>query len=180
MTQPLILDPNHTALLIMDYQNRVVGSVIQDPPGVTQRAASVLKAARGANIPIIYVRHLRRGVDPSSPDSQIHPDVTPTPDDQIIFKSKPGSFSTTGLDVTLREMGVDTLVLVGTFTSGCVLSTVRWAADINYKLVVVGDACADRDAEVHRFLVDRIFPWQCTVITAQEFQTVASESSTDI
>ncbi len=173
MTQPLTLDPAHTALLIMDYQSRVVASVVQDPPGVTHRAASVLQAARRASIPIIYIVHRRPDTDPNSPDSQIHPDVTPAPGEQIIAKSKPGAFSTTGLDVTLREKGVDTLVLVGTFTSGCVLSTVRWAADINYKLVVVGDACADRNAEVHHFLVDRIFPWQCTVITAQEFPRVA-------
>ncbi len=173
MTQPVTLDPNHTALLIMDYQNRVVSSVVSDPPGVTHRAAQVLQTARRAGIPIIYVKHVRPGTDPTLPDSQIHPDVTPAPGDQIITKSKPGAFSTTGLDVGLREKGVDTLVLLGTFTSGCVLSTVRWAADINYKLVVVGDACADRNAEVHHFLVDKIFPWQCTVVTAQEFPRVA-------
>ena len=173
MTQPLTLDRSHTALLIMDYQNRVVSDVVSDPPGVTHRAASVLQAARRASIPIIYIVHRRPGTDPNSPDSQIHSDVTPAPGEQVFVKSKPGAFSTTGLDVTLREQGVDTLVLLGTFTSGCVLSTVRWAADINYKLVVVGDACADRNAEVHHFLVDRIFPRQCTIITAHEFPRAA-------
>ncbi len=172
MTQPLTLDPQKTAIIVLEYQNRVVASVVQDPPGLTHRAAQVLQAARNAKIPVIYMRHIRSGGDPTSPDAQVHPDVAPAPDEQMFVKSKPGAFSTTGLDVALREKGVDTLVLLGTYTSGCVLSTVRAAADINYKLVVVGDACADRNAEVHQFLVDRIFPWQCTVITAQEFQKV--------
>lgn len=170
--QPLTLDSAHTALLIMDYQNRVVSSVVQDPPGIVERAAQVLQAARQASIPVIYIVHRRAGADPTNPDGQVHPGVAPEPGELVIAKSKPGAFSTTGLDVTLREQGVDTLVLVGTYTSGCVLSTVRWAADINYKLVVVGDACADRSAEVHRFLVERVFPWQCTVVTSQEFLRV--------
>jgi nicotinamidase-related amidase len=60
-------------------------------------------------------------------------------------------------------------VLFGISTSGVVLSTVRWAADMDYKLAVVSDACADRDAEVHRVLIDKVFPWQATVVNTQEF-----------
>ncbi len=168
--QPLNLTKDKAAVLIMDYQNRVVSNVIQDPPGVVDRAARVLNGARQAGIPVIYIVHRRPGaLDPDAPEGQIHPTVAPQPGEQIIAKSRPGAFSTTGLDVTLRERGVDTLVLVGTYTSGCVLSTVRWAADINYKLAVVGDACADRDPQIHHFLVSKIFPWQCTVFTTQEF-----------
>lgn len=173
MTQPLTLNRDRTAVLIMDYQNRVVAGVVQDPPGVVERAAQVLQGARRAGIPVIYIVHQRPGADPNALEGQVHPGVSPAPGESVLAKSKPGAFSTTGLDVLLREKGIDTLVLLGTYTSGCVLSTIRWGADINYKLVVVGDACADRSSEVHRFLVERIFPWQCTVITAEEFLTVA-------
>jgi len=69
----------------------------------------------------------------------------------------------------LREMGVDTLILMGVATSGCVLSTIRWAVDINYKPVVVGDACSDPDPEVHRVLTEKVYPRQGTVLTAQAF-----------
>ena len=84
-------------------------------------------------------------------------------------KVKSSPFSNTAIDIMLREMGRDSLVLMGVATSGCVLSTVRWAADINYKLTVVSDACDDSDPEVHRVLTEKLFPRQGTVMTTQEF-----------
>lgn len=66
----------------------------------------------------------------------------------------------------LRSNNITTLVLFGISTSGVVLSTVRWAADMDYQLVVVSDACADRSEEVHRVLTEKIFPWQATVMRA--------------
>jgi len=58
---------------------------------------------------------------------------------------------------------------MGISTSGCVLSAVRWAADINYKLIVLADCCADPDGEVHRVLMEKLFPRQASVINSEEF-----------
>ena len=83
-----------------------------------------------------------------------------------------GSQSITSItlpDIMLREMGVDTLILMGVATSGYVLSTIRWAVDINYKPVVVGDACSDPDPEVHRVLTEKVYPRQATVLTTHDF-----------
>jgi hypothetical protein len=45
---------------------------------------------------------------------------------------------------------------------------VRYAADADYRLVVVvEDGCADRDAEVHTVLMQRLFPCQATVVSAE-------------
>ena len=82
-------------------------------------------------------------------------------------KRRVGAFSTTELATLLRAKGVENLVLLGIVTSGVVLSTVRWAADMDYSLVVVADACADRNEDVHRMLVEKVFPGQATVITTQ-------------
>ena len=49
------------------------------------------------------------------------------------------------------------------------LSTVRWAADLDYQMVVVADACADGDAEVHRVLTEKVFPTQATVVSTEQF-----------
>ena len=86
----------------------------------------------------------------------------------VITKTKPGPSSTTALDVTLREMGKDTLV-VGVATSGCVLSSVRWAEDVDYKIVVVSEACSDADPEVHRVLTEKVYPRQGTVMITDQF-----------
>ncbi len=49
-----------------------------------------------------------------------------------------------------------------------VLSTVRYAADLDYRLLVVEDCCADQDPEVHDFLTQRIFPRQADVVNSQD------------
>jgi nicotinamidase-related amidase len=63
---------------------------------------------------------------------------------------------------------VDALVLLGIATSGVVLSTLRHAADADYRIVVVQDCCADRDPEVHRCLMEKVFPRQATVVSAAD------------
>ncbi len=59
--------------------------------------------------------------------------------------------------------------MTGIATSGVVLSTVREAADRDYGLTVLADCCADQDAEVHRVLVEKVFPRQCEVMNAGEW-----------
>ena len=68
--------------------------------------------------------------------------------------------------------GVQTcaLPISGIITSGVVLSTLRHAADADYRLLVVGDCCSDRDEETHRVMLEKVFPWQATVTTAEGFE----------
>jgi nicotinamidase-related amidase len=69
----------------------------------------------------------------------------------------------------LAARGIDTLVLAGVATSGVVLSTLRDAADRDYRLFVLSDVCADMDPEVHRVLMEKIFPRQADVIALDAF-----------
>jgi cytidyltransferase-like protein len=73
------------------------------------------------------------------------------------------------LDVVLRAGDVDHLVLTGVATSGVVLSTVRQAADLDFGLTVLADACLDSDPEVHRVLTEKVFPQQADVMSAAEW-----------
>lgn len=57
-----------------------------------------------------------------------------------------------------------TLALSGIATSGVVLSTLRQAADLDDELTVLRDGCADADLEVHRLLLDKVFPRQAAII----------------
>ena len=74
----------------------------------------------------------------------------------------------TALDLILRANARDTLIILGYATSGVVLSTVRFATDLDYRLVVVEDCCADQDPDVHDFLTQRIFPRQAEVVTSED------------
>lgn len=57
-------------------------------------------------------------------------------------------------------------------------STLREAADRDYQLTVLGDACADADEEVHRVLLGKVFPRQATVLTAQAWAASLAEPAT--
>jgi len=70
--------------------------------------------------------------------------------------------------MVLRSKNIETLILMGHATSGVILSTVRLAADLDYNLIVVEDGCADRDPEVHRVLMEKVFPRQGTVVSSTE------------
>ena len=86
----------------------------------------------------------------------------------VVGKHRVNALYGTDLDMTLRANDIHTLVILGYATSGVVLSTVRYAADLDYQLVVVEDCCSDQDPEVHDFLTQRIFLRQADVVTSQE------------
>ena len=169
MTQQVAIDREKTAVVILDFQQRIVANYASDPEAVVQKASQVLQGARRAGIPVIHVIHRGGDFQDYAPDVEVHQGVQPQSGELVITKTMAGPFSTTGLDVTLREMGKDTLVVLGVSTSGCVLSTVRWAADVNYNFIVVSDACSEVDLEVHRVLTEKVSPAQGTVMTTQEF-----------
>ena len=160
---------DRTAVLIMDFQQRIIANVATEPVAVVENAARALDGARQAGIPVIYVVHRGGPFAEYAPDVELHEGVAPAEDELVITKVRPGPFSTTALDVTLREMGKDNLVIMGVATSGCVLSSVRWAVDVNYTFIVLSDACSDGDPEVHRVLTEKVYPRQGTVMTTDEF-----------
>lgn len=163
------IDAARTAVLIMDFQQRIIANVATEPAAVVENAARALSGARQAGIPVIYVVHRGGPFAEYAPDVELHEGVAPAEGELVITKVRPGPFSTTALDVTLREMGKDNLVIMGVATSGCVLSSVRWAVDVNYSFIVLSDACSDGDPEVHRVLTEKVYPRQGTVMTTDEF-----------
>jgi nicotinamidase-related amidase len=104
----------------------------------------------------------------ADPMQLIHPAVLPVAGEVVVGKHRVNALYGTGLDLILRANNIETLIILGYATSGVVLSTVRYAADLDYRLVVVEDCCADQDPEVHNFLTRRIFPRQAEVVTADE------------
>ena len=87
----------------------------------------------------------------------------------MVDKKRVSAFAGSDLDMIVRAQRLQTLVLSGIATSGVVLSTLRQAADLDYGLVVLRDACADADEEVHRVLLDKVFHRQAGVLTVDEW-----------
>ncbi len=171
-----------TVLLVMDVQESIVGR-FADPSGYLHRLSGAISAARSAGVRVIYVTvGFRPGHPEISPRnktfaaiagsgafaegdeaSRIHPAVAPEPGDLVVTKRRVSAFAGSDLEVLLRGLGAGTLVLAGIATSGVVLSTVRQAVDLDYRVVVLADACIDSDPEVHRVLTDKVFPRQADV-----------------
>jgi nicotinamidase-related amidase len=87
----------------------------------------------------------------------------------IISKKRVSAFAGSDLDMVLRAGEVDSLVLAGIATSGVVLSTLRQAADLDYRLTVLADGCLDADPEVHRVLLEKVFPRQADVTSIADW-----------
>jgi nicotinamidase-related amidase len=75
--------------------------------------------------------------------------VAPQPQDIVVLKQKPSGFFGTGLASYLTLLGCDSLVVVGTTTSGCVRATVLDAFNLNYRINVAEEACFDRSQSSH-------------------------------
>jgi nicotinamidase-related amidase len=99
----------------------------------------------------------------------IHPDITLRSNDIIVVKKRVSAFAGSDLGVILRAHKMESLVLSGVSTSGVVLSTLREAADRDYHMTVLSDACADPNTEVHEFLVKNIFPFSGNIATTDKW-----------
>lgn len=192
---PTPVDPQHTAMLVMDYQPSVLGR-LDGSEELLGRAARAIAAVRRHGG---YVGYVRVGFDEAdydaippwsamaraletagrdlrsdSPASAVDDHVAPQPGDIVVRKTRVGAFSTTDLAEQLRDRDVTALLLAGVSTSGVVLSTVRDAADRDYRVVVVEDACADRVPDVHEFLIGKVFPRQADIITVDDLDRLLS------
>ncbi|WP_110928861.1 cysteine hydrolase family protein [Bacillus massiliglaciei] len=179
-----------SALLVMDLQNGIVESLGENKEEAIIPWQKAIKAARDHDIPVIYVRvGFSKGYPEISPknksfsvitqhygamtvfddSTQIYEAVKPEGDEPIVTKYRISAFAGSNLEMILRSQQIDTVVLSGISTSGVVLSTVRAAADMDFQIKVLADACFDRDADVHRVLLEKVFPRQADVLTVNHW-----------
>jgi len=141
-----------TTLLLIDIQNDYFpgGKMeLEGADAAAAKAGSTLKRFREQKLPVIHIRHLstRPGATfflPGTPGAEIHEAVKPQAGEAVIEKNFPNSFRATALEEKLKAAGVKELVVAGMMTHMCVDASVRQAADLGYKVTLVGDACATR------------------------------------
>jgi len=81
---------------------------------------------------------------------ELLPEVAPLDTETVIIKQYASAFFGTSLASTLRALNVDTVVIAGVSTSGCVRASATDALQHGFRPMVVADGCADRTAELHR------------------------------
>jgi nicotinamidase-related amidase len=170
----------------MDMQSAILDRFPADA-GYLARINRVAETARSAGFPVLWVKvGFRPGMPEVSsrnqafsalrasgqlvdggPGSDLHPDLDRHAGDLVVVKKRVSAFAGSDLEVLLRAAEVETLVLAGIATSGVVLSTLRQAADLDYRLTALADGCLDGDDEVHRVLTEKVFPRQAEVTTVE-------------
>ncbi|MDV6271766.1 cysteine hydrolase family protein [Rhodococcus globerulus] len=189
------LDPDRTAILVMDLQNGILDS-FPESATLLMSVGRAISDMRSIGATIVYVRvaftpqdHLaipaanktfsavaEAGVMlDGDPTTSIHSTLSPQEGDIIVRKRRFGAFSTTDLDEQLRVLGVDTLVITGISTGGVVLNTVLDAADRDYRVLILSDGVADPDPEVHKVLIEKVLPHRAHLIDSSELSALLSQ-----
>ncbi len=179
------------ALLIVDMQNDFVDP---DSPSTCAPMAqerlpdlqTLLHACRDAGVPVFFSQGL---VAPNLADvglwkgwahrtgkcqiegtrgAEIVAELAPLPDEHVVAKRRPSAFFHTDLDVFLRGLRVDTILLTGSSMSGCVRATAVDAFSNDYRTAIVRECVIDRTQElVDRNLFDMNAKY-CDAVSLQE------------
>jgi maleamate amidohydrolase len=157
------------ALLVVDFVEGFVDPGVFGGGNISEAAACtvpVLAAFRGAGAPVIFTRivyaadgsdaglwcekvpGLRRLTD-DAPESRVIGPLAPRPGEPVVRKTQASAFLGTGLDALLIARSVDTLVVAGCTTSGCVRASVMDAIGRNFRPLVLTDCVGDRAIGPH-------------------------------
>ena len=139
-----------TALVLIDLQNDYFpggAMTLVDAEAAVGRAAQLLACCRDRGVPVFHVQHICEEADatfflPGTPGAQIHPAVRPREGERLIVKHFPNAFRATDLLDDLRGAGITDLVFAGMMTHMCVDTTVRAAADLDFRCSLAADGCA--------------------------------------
>lgn len=157
------------ALLIVDFAVAYLEKSSPLYAGVEDTLAScerVLEVARAVGVPVIFTRvefqpggadggvfyrkvSALKCFDRGNPLAELAPSLEVRPEDVVVTKQYPSAFFGTSLASTLTSMGIDTVVVTGLSTSGCVRATALDACQHGYVTVVVRQAVGDRSDAVH-------------------------------
>jgi nicotinamidase-related amidase len=166
------------ALLVLDLINEITHEQGRFPEvcleqvrerGVLEKAALAIELARRGGIPVVFVvvgfspgyldwspvsplfTHVPEGerLVLGTWATEVHAALAPLPHEPVVAKRRLSPFHGTHLDALLRNLGVDSLLLVGATTDLAVLSTAREAHDRDYRVSVLEDATATGDAALH-------------------------------
>lgn len=185
----LKLDLKKTALVIVDMQaGAFTGEdtlTIVGAEAILPKAKQVLAAARAAKLPIVHFKEVHRkemvdfgreldGAEPvhcleTWPGTDYYSELAPVDGEFAIAKRRYSCFFGTDLEILLRGLNVDTVVLMGMMTNVCVHYTAVDAHQRDYHFHVIEDCCAGSDWDAH---------W--AALTAMEYlQTGARMMHTD-
>jgi gluconolactonase len=194
----LRLDAGRTALIIQDLQNDVIieGGAFADSgapahatsQNVVENVRGLAQACRSAGVPVIHVWYI---VEPGAPglrqnaplfqgvkdaDALVRGTWGAAPadgleaqdGDHVVEKMRMNAFYNTRLDILLRGLGTDSVVVTGAWTNMSIEHTARHGADAGYRMVVASDGTSTVDDEWQRAALEYAMTNVATVATCEE------------
>lgn len=172
------MDQSKTALLLVDLQKEEGTSEIAGMSNILDKASSLSKMCRKKGIPVIYTRHINRGdgialanKEPVNEQGQplyyhsktetieIADEVKPEQQDIIIDKYRYSGFFESNLELMLKSLDVNHLIIGGVLTDVCVLSTALDAYYRDYQINIVKDICGTTTEGAHQAAMLMMANW---------------------
>lgn len=201
-----MIDPQKTALLIIDMQNGFIDEssslCITGARATLPACAKALDCAREQGIRVYHVcrKYSTDGSDVESTrfeawltggkpiseactqkDSLDFPEIiAPNPEDHIVVKPRFSAFFDTELDTMLRDQGVTTVVLAGTTTPNCIRTTCYDALSLNYNVAIIEDCTSSRTPEVQKSNIEDMAHIGAQIIDVETFCSSGLDTLRDI
>jgi nicotinamidase-related amidase len=166
-----MVDPRHTAVLVVDVQPIFTGEPFYPPADqVLPALKRFLAAAREAHVLRVFIRFMRAAVPterwmavwqeqygadllkllaPDSPEVAYLPGFEPEAGDLVVTKDHYSAFQGTDLADQLRSRGIETVIVAGLTTAVCVSSTARDAFQHDFHTITLSDCCAEDNLVEH-------------------------------
>lgn len=205
LSLPELLDPQRAALIVIDMQNDFChpegslpkhhGLAVAASHAILPKLHELATAARSAGVPVIYTQMMndprtqspaflgRKAVFGRPPICRTGSwgaelwGVEPEPDDIRVVKHRHSAFHGTDLDLRLRSLRRDAVVLTGVNTNVCVESTARDACALDYWTLVVADATAAYTLEEHLAALRNIDRYFGLVVSCEDVLRIWNASS---
>jgi nicotinamidase-related amidase len=196
-TALLVIDMQNDLIKATEEPFNAVTKMVESK-GVIGNTTKVITAARQSGMPIIFIGHVHRkdnadvfptitdlmlqGLVPplkaamveGTPGAYFVDELKPLPGDHITWKRRSNAFYNSDLELMLRRRGIDTVIITGVVTNGCVANTVRGAQERDLHVIVLSDCCAAMMPEDDEYFNKNVFPRAGRVRTSDEMVTVIS------
>ncbi|HHX8850000.1 TPA: cysteine hydrolase [Enterococcus faecium] len=195
LKENMIFDLSKTAFVAIDMQKEIVNNGTLSPHTAasiltnndllvrTLKRTAALKVL--VNVDISTFPYLSQQTDMGGMTASVPPEFTDlllkdslkdTDNMLTIKKYNPSAFFGTSLDLQLRRRGIETIILSGVATTNGVYATALDAFQHGYHIVLVEDACSDRDKESHQLFIKKIFPKTARVRSTKQIIEAIQQS----
>lgn len=170
---PMELNPEKAALLVIDMQNDFLLDTAplftEGGKAVVPNVKKIITVCRKAKIPVIYTAHehedpardggmtawwwpelmAKKALVSGSTGTAIHTELTPRSDEKVIYKHRYSAFYNTDLEIVLRGLKVDDLIITGLMTNICCESTARDGFFRDFRIFFLADGTGSVAEELH-------------------------------